>query len=430
MGGTMRGVTKRGFLKGAGALAVAGGAAGSALRAGAAQAQPIAGAQALPDMTADAQPITPEERLARIAKAQKLMAAQDMAAVLLDAGSALDYFTGIRWGRSERYTGVILPREGEITVITPAFEEPTIRERMTFGDDVRVWQENENPFALVPGVLNDRGLNGGRIGIEETVRYFIADGVRQAAPDFEVVSGAAVTRGCRMFKSVAELALMQRANDVTLAAYRHIYPQIEAGMTNREVSALMSDTTRALGGQVAFSICLIGEASAYPHGTDRPQMVEEGAMILMDCGASVHGYKSDISRSWVFGDPTEKQRQVWNTVKAGQELALETAQVGVPAGKVDATVRAFYEREGFGPGYKTPGLSHRLGHGIGMDGHEPINFVQGEDTPLAPGMCFSNEPGIYIFGEFGVRLEDCLYMTAAGPQLFSPFSKSIDDPMG
>ena len=192
----------------------------------------------------------------------------------------------------------------------------------------------------------------------------------------------------------------------------------------------MNEATRALGGTPQFSSVLLNEASAYPHGSDQPQSVGEGGIILMDCGCQVHDYESDISRTWVFGEPTKKQRRVWDTVKRGQELALETARIGVPAGRVDDVVRGYYESEGFGPGYRTPGLSHRLGHGIGMDGHEPVNFVQGETTPLAPGMCFSNEPGIYIFGEFGVRLEDCLYMTDEGPQLFTAFSPSIDQPFG
>jgi Xaa-Pro dipeptidase len=233
-----------------------------------------------------------------------------------------------------------------------------------------------------------------------------------------------------MYKTAAELALMQAANDVTMAAFRHVYTQIEAGMPPAEISGLMNDATQALGGQPQFSLVLLNEASAYPHGSDQPQVVREGGIVLMDCGCSVHDYQSDISRTWVFGEPTPRQRAVWDTVKRGQEMALEAASVGTPAGKVDDVVRAFYESEGFGPGYKTPGLPHRLGHGIGMDGHEPVNFVHGEPTPLAPGMCFSDEPGIYIFGEFGVRLEDCLYITAEGPRLFTALSPALDDPFG
>jgi len=392
--------------------------------------KPAFGASELSDITADAVPIGVDERLARVANAQRLMRENGMEALLLEAGSALIYFTGVRWWRSERFTGAIIPKEGDIAIVTPYFEEPSVRESMTFGDDVRTWHEHDNPFALVAGILADRGLKSGRIGVEETVRHFIVDGVAKAAPAFEVVSGKEVARGCRMYKSPAEIALLQKANDVTMAAYRHVHANIDRRMTPSDISSLMNSATRTLGGQPQFASVLLNEASAYPHGTDQPQTLKEGGIVLMDCGCSVHDYESDISRTWVFGKASKKQTGVWNTVKRGQELALETATVGTPAGKVDDVVRAFYESKGYGPGYSTPGLSHRLGHGIGMDGHEPVNFVHGEATPLAPGMCFSNEPGIYIFGEFGVRLEDCLYITEDGPRLFSALSPSIDKPFG
>ncbi|MEO0424187.1 MAG: Xaa-Pro peptidase family protein [Pseudomonadota bacterium] len=389
-----------------------------------------ASSETLSDITGDAKPISSAERLARIEKAQALMAKHGLDAILLEAGSALVYFTGVRWWRSERFTGAVIPREGKPTIITPYFEEPSIQESLEVSADVRTWHENENPFEHVREVLADRGVKEGNLGIEETVRYFIADSVRQAAPRLEQRSANPVTRGCRMIKSATELALMQRATDVTMTAYRHIYPRIEAGMNSFDISQMMTQATRALGGSPKFSLVLLNEASAYPHGTRQAQTVREGSLILMDCGCEVHDYESDVSRTWVFGDPSPKQRKVWATVKRGQELALETAKVGVPAGKVDEVVRAFYAKEGFGPGYRTPGLSHRLGHGIGMDGHEPVNFVQGEPTPLAPGMCFSNEPGIYLFGEFGVRLEDCLHMEEDGPHLFSALTPSIDAPFG
>ncbi|GJL94988.1 MAG: metallopeptidase [Hyphococcus sp.] len=414
-------VSKRTFLKvGAGATLASAASSFSTTQA----------AEKLEDMTGGVEPISVEERIARVEKAQKLMREQKIDALLLEAGSAMVYFTGIRWWRSERYTGVIIPANGEIAVVTPFFEEPSIRESMSFGDDVRTWHENENPFELVAGILKDRGAEKGKLAIEETVRHFIVDGVQEAARRVDIVSGKSITRGCRMYKSEAELALMQKANDITIAAYKNIHPKIEAGMSAGDVSAMMSAATQKLGGAVQFSMTLLGESSAYPHGSGKPQTVKEGEVVLMDCGCSVHDYESDISRSWVFGEPTQKQRDVWNTVKQGQELALETAQIGAAAGSVDDVVRALYVSKGYGPGYKTPGLSHRLGHGIGMDGHEPVNFVQGEKTELAPGMCFSNEPGIYIFGEFGIRLEDCLYMTEDGPQLFSALSPSIDKPFG
>ena len=412
-------MNKRDFLKLSGAVSLT-----------AATGAPVLTADELSDMTGAAVPIGVDERLTRVAKAQTLMQEMGYEALILEAGSALIYFTGVRWWRSERFTGAVIPAEGDIAFVTPYFEEPSVRESMTFGDDVRTWHEHDSPFDLVAGILADRGLKSGKIGIEETVRHFISDGVVEAAPDFDVVSGKGIARGCRMYKSSAEIALMQIANDVTLAAYRHVHANIDMAMEPRDISALMNETTRKLGGQPQFSIALLNEASAYPHGTSQVQYPKEGGIILMDCGCAVHDYESDISRTWVFGEPTAKQRKVWDTVKRGQEIALETATVGTPAGSVDDVVRDYYEREGYGPDYATPGLSHRLGHGIGMDGHEPINFVRGETMELAPGMCFSNEPGIYLFDEFGVRLEDCLYITHDGPELFSALSTSIDKPFG
>ena len=384
----------------------------------------------LQNMTGHAVPISVAERKSRVAKAQRLMQAAGIDALVIEPGSSMVYFTGVRWRRSERFTGAVIPAHGEIAIVTPYFEEPSVRESMTFGDDIRTWNEHENPFALVTGILNDRGLKRGKIGVEETVRHFIVDGLQQAAPKFDVVSGKAITRGCRLIKSSAEIALLQMASDVTMAAYRHVYANFDKEMLPADISAMMTQATRQLGGQPGFSMVLLNEASAYPHGTKQAQSLKSGGVVLMDCGCSVHDYQSDISRTWVFGEANKKQREVWSTVKRGQELALETATVGTPAGRVDDVVREYYESKGYGPDYKTPGLPHRLGHGIGMDGHEPVNFVHGEQTLLAPGMCFSDEPGIYLFGEFGVRLEDCLHITHDGPQLFSKLSPSIDKPFG
>jgi Xaa-Pro dipeptidase len=375
-------------------------------------------------------PISASERQARIEKAQFLLQEFGFGALLLESGSALTYFTGIRWWRSERFTGALITADGDLCIVTPAFEEPSIREQMEFGEDVRTWEEHESPFALVTGYLAEKKLLSKPLAIEETVRNFITAGIRLEQTSLGLVSGRAVTRGCRMFKSEAEIALMQAATNVTMAAYRHVYPSVVPGMTPSDISGLMNTATQALGGEVDFSLVLLGDASAYPHGTGKPQQLREGDVVLMDCGCSVHGYKSDVSRSWVVGDPSSNQKKVWRTVKAGQQLALETMAIGVAAGRVDDVVRAFYAGEGYGPGYAAPGLTHRLGHGIGMDGHEPVNFVHGEQTPLAAGMCFSNEPGIYIPGEFGIRLEDCLHMSENGPVLFSALSPSIDDPFG
>lgn len=411
-------MNKREFLQGAGAVSLVTSLPGTALAA----------APPLENLAADAVPITAAEHAARVLKAQALMREAGIDALLIEPGASLVYFTGVRWWRSERFTGALIPAEGELAIVAPHFEEHSVRESLAHGEDVRTWHENENPFTRVAGVLADRGLKAGRLGVEATVRWFVADGVRTAAPGFELLDAAAVVRGCRMLKSPAETALMQLANDITLAAYRHVHERIDRGMRPADIATLMDEATAALGGEPQFSLVLLNEASAYPHGSDSPQTVQESSIILMDCGCSVEGYQSDISRTWIYGEPTKKQRVVWDTVKRGQELALETATVGTPAGQVDEIVRNYYERAGYGPGYCTPGLPHRLGHGIGLDGHEPVNFVQGETTRLAPGMCFSNEPGLYLHGEFGVRLEDCLVITDDGPQLFTPLSPSIDRP--
>lgn len=385
---------------------------------------------ALQPITGDAAPIGREERAARLARAQVLMKANGIGAVLIEPGASLLYFTGVRWGRSERLTAAVIPVEGDPIIVTPFFEEPSVRESLGIPAEIRVWQEHEDPFAVVAGFLREKKLLGRPLGIEETARFFAVDGMWRALAGVKIVSANPVVRGCRMFKTPAEIALMQKAADVTLAAYHWTYPRIEAGMTPADIAALMTAATVKLGGQVAFNLILLGEASAYPHGTGKPQRVVKGDVVLMDCGARVHGYESDISRTFVHGTATAEQRKVWEHVRAGQQRAFAAAQLGVPAGKVDDAVRGWYATLGYGPDYKLPGLSHRTGHGIGMDGHEPINLVRGEMTRLAPGMCFSNEPGLYLPGKFGVRLEDCFHMTEAGPKWFSVPPVSIEEPIG
>jgi Xaa-Pro dipeptidase len=380
-------------------------------------------------MTAAAKPISADERRARIAKVQALMEQGKISALLIEPGSTLDYFTGIRWRLSERITLAIIPARGEVVVVTPAFEEPSVRETLQVGGDVRPWNEHESPIERIVQGLRDRGVASGVVAVEPTTRFFVVDNIRRAASAYDIVSADSLVRACRLVKSPAELALMQIANNVTIEALRILHAGVTQGMNSEEISALMDRTTIALGGAPEFSMVLLNEASAYPHGSIKVQTVREGSVVLMDCGCTVQGYQSDISRSWVFGRANDRQRKVWNTVKRGQEIALETAKIGVPVGRIDDAVRAYYESQGWGPGYKLPGLSHRTGHGIGLDGHEPAYLVHGDATPLQAGMCFSDEPGIYITGEFGMRLEDCWTMTASGPQLFTPLAKSLDEPI-
>jgi len=393
----------------------------------------------LKPMTGDAKPITAQERQARLAKVQGLMQEKKIAALLVESGSTLEYFTGIHWWTSERVTAAVIPASGPVIIVTPFFESPSIHEMLQVPGEIRPWQEDENPFELIARSVNDagrvaangtpRGAGDGPLAVDANTRFYIVDAVTKAAGGRATVPGSDLVRACRMIKSPAELALMQIANDITLTAIRHVHGNIQAGMQTADVSKLIGDATTALGGGYDFSLALLNEASAFPHGSKVVQTVREGSVILVDCGCSVHGYQSDISRTWIFGEPTARQREVWNTVKRGQEIALETARIGTPVGNIDKTVRAFYEGKGWSKNYALPGLSHRTGHGIGMDGHEYPYLVRNDVTPLAAGMCFSDEPGIYIPGEFGVRLEDCWYMTEQGPKLFTPLAKSIDQPV-
>ncbi len=384
----------------------------------------------LTSLTTGIKPIDAAERAARIARAQALMAKADIAAIVLEPGASLDYFTGVQWWRSERVTAAIIPAQGEPIIVTPFFEEPSVRQSLGIPAGVRVWQEDEDPLALLAAALMERGASKARIGVEESVRFFISDGLAARLPGARMVSANPVVRACRMVKTPAEIALLQAANNVTLAALRWAHPRITAGMTPADIAGLIDSATTALGGRPSGALVLLGEASAYPHGSRNPQRVREGEVVLLDCGCSVGGYASDISRSFVFGKVPDDARRVFDIVAEGQQRALAAAQLGTPAGVVDDTVRRFYESQGFGPGYQLPGLSHRTGHGIGMDGHEPVNLVHGEATPLAPGMCFSNEPGLYLPGQFGVRLEDCFHMTEAGPKWFTVPPRSIDAPFG
>jgi Xaa-Pro dipeptidase len=377
---------------------------------------------------AEAAPIGVAERQARMGKVQRLMQQAGIGALMVEAGSTLRYFTGIDWWRSERLTAALIPAEGPLCVVTPFFEEPSIREMLAVPGDVRVWQEDESPHALVAGWLKEKRLAGKPVAIEETTRYFAIDGLQKALPGVAVRSGAELVNACRMVKSPAEIALMQRASDIVIVAYRATGPKIERGMDGPAIFALMAAEMRRLGAQTPSGGVQLNEGSALPHGSKERQVVREGSVILMDCGCTVDGYHADISRTMVFGEADAKQRRLFDHVRLGQDVAMEAARIGRPAGSVDDAVRARYEKLGYGPGYKLPGLSHRTGHGIGLDVHEPVNLVHGETTPLAAGMCFSNEPGLYVPGSYGVRIEDCFYMTASGPRYFSQPPRSIDAP--
>ena len=403
---------------------LAGGLAVAALPAGPGWAAAQPAGIALPP------PITAAERLQRLAKARALMQRHGLGAVLIEPGASLDYFTGVRWSRSERLTATVIPATGEPIIVTPFFEKPSVAESLAIPAEIRTWDEHEEPLKLVAAFLKERKLAAEPLGMEETNRYFIADRLAAALPKLPIRNANPVVRGCRMFKSPAEIALMQAASDITLATIADVHARLREGMTPAAIGDLLEQGMIARGGSAPWALVLLGEASAYPHGTGKPQAVKRGEVVLIDTGCAVHGYQSDISRSFVFGDPTPEQRKVWDQVARGQQIVMTAATVGTEAGAVDGAVRSAYENWGYGPGYRLPGLSHRTGHGIGMEGHEPINLVEGETTRLAPGMCFSNEPGLYLPGKFGIRLEDCFHMTAAGPRYFSIPPASIDEPIG
>lgn len=372
--------------------------------------------------------ITVDERKSRIEKAQQLMVENKINAIFLDGGTSMEYFTGIRWGTSERMMAAIIPDHGDIAYVGPHFEEERIRELMTIGTEVRVWEEHESPYQVVAGIFADKGIKSGTIGMEERVRFFLYDGVRQAAPHLQYRSADVVTAACRLIKSPAELALMQRANDITITAYKAALTMLKEGMSQGELAGIIADAHKRLGASGgAFSS--FGAATAFPHGSNVPQQLKAGDMVLIDGGCRVGGYSSDISRTVVFGEPTKRQLEIWNLEKEAQAAGFDAAKLGEPCENVDIAARKVITSAGFGPGYKVPGLPHRTGHGIGMDGHEWGNMVLGNKQPLVPGMCFSIEPTISIYGEFGIRLEDCAYMTESGVKWFTQPSPSIAQPV-
>jgi Xaa-Pro dipeptidase len=382
---------------------------------------------ALKPLPNPAPPIADDERRARIAKAQRLMIEQGIGAIVLEGGTSMSYFVNVRWGLSERPFLLVIPAKGDVAYVSPAFEEQRAREVIKFSNDVRVWQEDDDPLALVGGILKDRGVSTAKIGVEERVRFFVANGLAKAAPASQIVLATPVTAGCRMIKSPAEIANMQYAMDITLAAFKAGLSTLREGMTQGELGGNITAAYRQMGAGGAIAVSF-GEYTAFPHGSIEPQRLKEGDVVQIDDGVSWNGYQSDITRTTVFGKPMARQTEVWNLEKKAQAAAFAAAQVGATCESVDAAARKVITDAGFGPGYKVPGLPHRTGHGIGMDGHEWTNFVKGNKTKLEPGMCFSDEPMIAIYGEFGIRLEDCLYITPSGPKFFTQPSPAIDQP--
>jgi Xaa-Pro dipeptidase len=374
--------------------------------------------RALAPMTEGVSPISVDEHRARLARAQRLMAHSELDALVLGPGSGLAYFTGVDWGLSERFLGAVLTRDGDPAWVTPAFEKQRALERIHVGTDVRAWQEDESPFALVAGILEDRKVATGRVGIDEALPFVFSDGIASAAPAARLASGTAVTAGCRMVKDAHEVALMRRACEITLRAHRAVFQSLREGTTVAQASAWSAAAHRRLGAR-GGSLVLFGPDAAFPHGTREPRPLRPGDVVLVDGGGRVHGYTSDVTRTAVFGrPPTERQRRIWDLVRRAQEAAFKAARPGVECQAVDAAARTVIEEGGFGPGYSY--LTHRLGHGIGLDGHEWPYMVRGNATRLAPGITFTDEPGIYIPGELGIRHEDTVVVTEDGCENLVP----------
>ena len=423
-------------LIGVSAATVAGAAARAALPGTAHAALPFQMQEMPPSIAAlrppseQPRPISTEERRGRVEKAKRLMVDNGVDALLMVGGTSMVYFSNVHWGLSERMMALVVPARANAFVVCPAFEEERAREQLDtgpFGGDTQVytWQEHEDPYALVGQGLRDRGIAGGKLGVEERAYFVYANSIARSAPSIEPVDAIPITAGCRGVKDEHELELMRLASKVTLRAYKAAYEALQEGMTQTEFADLVSMAHQRQGYTGGAGV-QTGQYSALPHGSTTPQVVREGTILLIDGGCSVEGYRSDISRTFVLGEPTDKMRQVFDIELRAQSAALAAAKPGVECQAVDAAARQVIVDAGYGPGYTY--FTHRVGHGMGMDGHEWPYLVKGNTLLLAPGMTFSDEPGIYIRGEFGVRLEDDMVITGDGAELFTPQSPSLEDP--
>ena len=384
----------------------------------------------LSDMTAGVADITLQEFYTRIETAQTIMQQQGIQAVYLNAGTNLYYFTGMRWNVGERMVGAILPAQGALQFIAPAFEQDTINEFMVVPGTLHCWHEHESPAQLCAQIFQQLNIVSGQIAIDESTAFFMFNNLRHAAPQFEYIDAKMVTAGCRQQKSVTEIALLQRAKDMTLEVHKSAARILRLGICTTEVEAFIHQAHIAVGAPKGsyFCIVLFGKASSFPHGVKDAQYLQQDDVVLIDTGCQLQGYNSDITRTYVFGEASVEVRAAWASEKKAQQAAFAGAQIGIACQNVDAAARVALVEDGFGPSYQLPGLPHRTGHGIGLDIHEWPYLVGGDQTLLAEGMCFSNEPMLVIPGKFGIRLEDHFYMTKSGPKWFTQPSHSIDDP--
>lgn len=382
----------------------------------------------LEDMVKDVDPLTPKDYEMRSEKAKRLMSQHGIDGLLLTGSTNLSYFTNVRWGRSERTFGAVLNRKKDPIWVCPAFELKRAMERIPEGQEIRTWEEHESPFKLIGGILSDLGASGGKLALDPTVRSFVSYALRKDAPEVQLVDGAVVTEGCRGIKTKKELGYMDLANRITKMAYREGFSNLKEGMSRGDLGGIIRKAHQQMGVSGGGGP-LFGKSSAFPHGTMAQRALQDGDIILVDGGCSVEGFRSDVTRTIVFGKPSDKQRKVWDIVRKAQVAAHKAVRPGVACEDIDRAARQVVDDAGFGPDYKC--FAHRVGHGIGMEGHEYPYLVRGNELKLQPGMTFSNEPGIYLYGEFGVRIEDCFVVTEDGSRFLGGMeSTAIDRPFG
>ncbi len=386
----------------------------------------------LSNMSINAKSILLSEYQQRIANAQQIMKDNNIAAIYVNAGTNLAYFTGTRWYASERMVGAIIPQQGEIQYLAPYFEVDTLNQYMTVKGQVNGWQEHESPYQLLIDTLFAMKIEQGEIAFDESTAFFIVNGVAKLSKDYQITDAKVVTAGCRAQKSMNEIALLQQAKTMTLEVHKAVARILRVGISTQEVEAFIDQAHKKVGAGAGsyFCIVLFGQDSSFPHGVKSPKTLAINDMVLIDTGCQLEGYNSDITRTYVFGEANQRQRDMWNIEKLAQQAAFDSAQIGTPCGEVDIAARRCLAEHGMGPEYQTPGCPHRTGHGIGLDIHEWPYLVSSDRTPLAIGMCFSNEPMLVLPNEFGVRLEDHFFMTDTGAKWFTEPSYSIDDPFG
>ncbi|HVJ33149.1 MAG TPA: Xaa-Pro peptidase family protein [Terriglobia bacterium] len=374
--------------------------------------------------------ISAAERTARLDRARQLMAAMGVNALLINAGASLHYFAGVSWGASERLVAMVLPLSGRPVLICPAFERGSLEAELLIDADLRLWQEDEDPYLLVVDALQEKG--GHRLALDPQAAFAIYAGLKRTGASLEILDATSIIDGCRARKSAAELALMQQAKNMTLEVQRRAARILAPGITTGEVKYFIDQAHRAVGAGAGSTFCIVqfGQATAYPHGLPGEQRLQEGDMVLIDTGCRVQGYHSDITRTYVFGNATAEQQRIWDLEHEAQAAAFAALRPGAPCHAPDDAARAVLTKGGLGPDYRLPGLPHRTGHGIGLSIHEAPYLVRGDKTELAPGMCFSNEPMIVVPDRFGVRLEDHMYVTETGAAWFTQPQHSIDAPFG